>query len=220
MSSQLSPTDLPITDTSQFYHIYHTPLHTNWTVTLADKTPLYYVRTITFTFGRPEITFHAGKDRSGPIVAVANFLKFSSNSKLGLGDPDNVRDIVWEDLTKESKDHSRYRIEINITSDSGPQRKGFLWKRTRSVGVDGSKPVFLSSMNFKFVDEQTGEVIGAFANNGIKSWKKQGKFQLNKSYGKDFETFFLLSGLTILERTVRRESARGSGGGGGGGGGG
>ncbi|WEW59832.1 hypothetical protein PRK78_005313 [Emydomyces testavorans] len=208
MPSPASPTILPLTDTSQIFNVYHGPLHANWTVTLADKTPLYYVRTLTFTFGKPELTFHAGKDRSGAVVAVSNFVKLSCNSKLGLGDPDNVRDMVWEDLTKESRDHSRFRFEMMIPSDAGPERRGYLWKRTSSVGVEGSKPSIFSVLNFKFVDEQTGEVLGVFANNGFKSFKKQGKFQLNKSYGKEFETMFLLSGLTIIERTIRREASR------------
>ncbi|EER25749.1 hypothetical protein CPC735_041930 [Coccidioides posadasii C735 delta SOWgp] len=214
MSPNSPSTDLPFTDTSQLFHLYLTKSNTNWNLTLADKTPLYYVRTLVFTFGRPEITLHAGNTRNGDVVAVSNFLKLSSKSKLGLGDPDNVGEMVWEDLTKESRDHSRYRFEMTVPSGSGFERKGFLWKRTSSVGVDGSKPSVLSARNFKFVDEQTEEVLGAYTNNGLKSIKKQGKFQLNTSYGKDFETMFLLSGLTILERTIRREAARHSGGGG------
>ncbi|EEP77289.1 predicted protein [Uncinocarpus reesii 1704] len=219
MSSPAPATDLPLTNTSQIFNLYLTTSCTNWTVTLGDKTPLYYVRKLLFTFGKPDLTFHIGKDRNGTVAAVSNFVTFSSKSKLGLGDPAAVTDMLWEDLTRESRDHSRYRFEMNISSHHGPERRGFLWKRTHSVGVDGSKPTKFSSMNFKFLDEQTGEILGAYTNNGIKSFKKQGKFQLNKTYGKDFETMFLLSGLTILERAIRRESSRGGGGGGGGGGG-
>ncbi|KAI1908114.1 hypothetical protein LOZ39_003114 [Ophidiomyces ophidiicola] len=212
--------DLPHTDKTQIFNVYLTKSHTNMTVTLADKTPLYYVRCLTFTFGRPEMTFHVGTDRTGPVVAISNFTTFSSSSKLGLGDPVDAGQMVWEDLKKESRDHSKYRLEMTIPTDSGPERKSFLWKRTHSIGVDGSKPSMFSSLNFKFLDEKTNEVLGVFANNGVKSIKKQGKFQLNETYGKEFELMFLVSGLTIIERATRREAARSSGGGGGGGGGG
>src|SRR5205823_5635429 len=98
------------------------------------------------------------------------------------------------------------------------ERKAFLWKRTHSIGVGDSMPTKLSMRNFKLVEENTGEVVAVWANNGGKSFKKAGKFQLNRDYGQDWDIFVLLTGLSLLEK-VRRRARHSSGGGGGGGGG-
>ena len=203
--------DMPPTGSSKIFNVYRTTSYTNWTVTLPDKTPLYYIRTSMFRPGRPEITMHAGGYRDGPIVGVSNFVKFSSGSKLGLGDPANPLNMSWEDLTKESSmDHSLYRLDFTFRSHDAnePQRRSFRWKRTHSVGVKSSKPSKFGLMNFKLVDEATGELLAVFANNGLKSFKKQGKFQIHKDYGQDFDAMIILSGMTLLERTCRRNAAR------------
>ncbi|KAL1958820.1 hypothetical protein VTO42DRAFT_3657 [Malbranchea cinnamomea] len=196
---------------SRIFNVYRTTSFTNWIVTLPDKTPLYYVRTSSFRPGRPEITLHKGGFPDGPIAGVSNFVNFSSNSKLGLGDPAEPLSMVWEDLVKVSMlVHSCYRLECtvypNATSES--QRKTFLWKRTHSVGVEDSKPSKLSDLNFKLVDEDAGELVAIFANNGIKSFKKQGKIEIRKEYGGNFETMVILSCMTLLERAHRRAAAR------------
>ncbi|KAF3480707.1 uncharacterized protein GIQ15_06054 [Arthroderma uncinatum] len=215
VDTQLSaPGDLGPDDGHRIFNVYSTTSFTNYRISQSDdKATLYYVRASTFTPGKPEITFHVG-ERGGPVVGIANFLKFSSQSKIGLGDPAEPLKMVWEDLKKESKDHSKYRFETTVDD----ARRGFLWKRTRSIGVEGSVPNKFSESNFKLVDEQTGELLGIYSTNGIKSIKKQGKFQLNKNYGPEFDLMFLLTGMTLLERLQRRKHARGGGGGGGGGG--
>lgn len=216
IDTQLSaPGDLGADENHRIFNVYNTTSFTNYRVSESnDKTTLYYVRTSTFTPGKPEITFHVG-ERGGPVVGVVNFLKFSSHSKVGLGDPADNLNMTWEDLRKESFDHSKYRFEMTVNG----VRKGFLWKRTRSIGVEGSVPNKFSESNFKLLDEGTGELVGVYSTNGIKSIKKMGKFQLNKNYGSEFDRMFLLTGMALLERLQRRKHARGGGGGGGGGGG-
>lgn len=154
---------------------------------------------------------HTGGTRDGPIAGVSNLVKFSSDSKLGLGDPADPLNMVWEDLTKESTmDHSAYRLDFTFCSNdaAGSQRRSFWWKRTHSVGVEDSMPSKLGYMNFKLVDEETGEILAVFANNGAKSFKKQGKFQIRKDYGRDFDAMVVLSGMTLLERAYRRAGRR------------
>lgn len=116
--------DMPPTDSSRIFNVYRTTSYTNWTITLPDKTPLYYVRTSMFAPGRPEITMHAGGHRDGPIVGVSIFLKFSSDSKLGLGDPADPLTMRWEDLTKESSmDHSLYRLDFTFVHTTELNRR-------------------------------------------------------------------------------------------------
>lgn len=193
------------TENSRFFHLYHTASYINWTLTLADKTPLFYVKVSTFRPGKPDITLHAGNARHGAVTGASKFRKSSSDSKLCLGDPEDALNGVWEDLTRESSDHSKYRFETTLNG----VRRSFVWKRTHSVGVQDSLPGKLSNYNFKLLDENTGALIGAYANRSV-HLTKQGKFQLNKDYGRDFDIMFLLSGLTIIERTRRRNAGRAS----------
>ncbi|PGG99516.1 hypothetical protein GX51_06256 [Blastomyces parvus] len=212
---------------STIFHIYFNSIsHVNFTITKSPEKrhPVYHVQNSYFTPGTPDMTLHAGPDQSGPILGRCKFVLFSTCTKIGLGTSEE--DMIWEDLTRVSKDHSRYRYEIDFGTDigdgniAGPtalsaarphvRRRAFLWKRTHSVGVEDSKPSKFSPSNYKLVDEETGEVVAAFANNGIKSWKKKGKLEiLNKDElfgdaGKRFELMVLMGALAVMERERRR----------------
>jgi hypothetical protein len=115
--------------------------------------------------------------------------------KLGLGNPNDPSAVIWEDVRR---DHSSYRIEMNISCDGRVgKRRAFLWKRTHSLGVEKSKPWVIGPANFKLVEEQTGELIAVFARSGFKSVKKMGKIEILKTYGKGFDTMILLTGLYL-----------------------
>ncbi|PGH16983.1 hypothetical protein AJ79_01367 [Helicocarpus griseus UAMH5409] len=212
----------PQSPDSTIYHIYFDNIvHTNFTITKspAKQTPLYYVQNSYFTPNTPDMTLHAGTNQSGPLLAQCKFVLFSTGTKIGLGN--GVDDMIWEDLTRESKDHSRYRYEIDLDMDEDESgnvtvskkrsrpRRAFLWKRTHSVGVDDSMPSKLSTSNFKLVEEETGEVVAVFANNGAKSWRKKGKLEiLHKEglvgKGRRFELMVLMGALAVVERERRR----------------
>ena len=73
-----------------------------------------------------------------------------------------------------------------------------------------------SLQNFKLLDEESGEIVATFANNGLKSWKKKGKFRIVEGlYGTEWEKAALLTGLCLIERARRRQRASRAGGGGG-----
>lgn len=201
---------------SRILGVYHTKSHNSLRVKTADKAPLYYVDNSSFKIGKPDVTMHIGNEKTGPIAAACKFVTLSSGSKMCLGNPDDPN-AIWEDLTKESLDHSIYRWEISTGGHGyGGGRKSFLWKRTRTLGVEDSKPGIISTRNFKLIDEGTGEILAVFANNGPKSFSKLGKFEIYPhDYGDNWETMMLLSGLSIIERERRRARARSNGGGGG-----
>ncbi|OAT13720.1 hypothetical protein BDBG_08868 [Blastomyces gilchristii SLH14081] len=172
--------------TSTIYHIYFNSISdVNFTITKSPekRRPVYHVQNSYFTPGTPDMTLHAGPDQSGPILGCCKFVLFSTCTKIGLGISEE--DTIWEDLAWVSKDHSRYRYEIDLDMNigdgdiagptslsaarSGAHRRAFLWKPTHSVGVEESMPSKFSPSNYKLVDEETGEVVAAFANNRFKS---------------------------------------------------
>ncbi|KAJ5091009.1 hypothetical protein N7532_009693 [Penicillium argentinense] len=162
---------------ARFFHLHY------------RKSPLAYVRCSTFTIGKPDLTYHAGETEDAPITAVCKFINFSRHCKVGLGNPDDPN-VAWEDLTRH-KLTTHYRFEITL--DSG-ERRAFIWKRTNSVGIGEEKPSKISSRNFKLQDDQTEELVAVYLNNGTKSWKKSGKFQINVDYGVVFDTMVASQG--------------------------
>jgi len=96
-----------------------------------------------------------------------------------------------------------------MDSMSPGERKGFVWKRTHSVGIGDSMPKRFSNRNHKLEDESTGEIVAVYSDNGVGSSKKCGKLQINVDYGKDFDTMVLITGLSILEKERRRRKSAG-----------
>ncbi|KAF7594390.1 hypothetical protein BBP40_009371 [Aspergillus hancockii] len=207
------------TATSRLYHVYHTIFHHDYNVTSTDKIPLFYVDNSSFTPKKPDLTFHAGADKKAPIAGVSKFLHFSRHVKLGLGDPQNVNNVEWEDLVCQNLRQNTYRWQMTIRDDYGTERRSFLWKRTHSVAVEGSSASIWSNRNFKLVDEQTGRVVAIFTSSAFKSVKKSGKLQIDPNYGREFDLMVLITGLSVYEKQRRRENSSNGGGGGGGGGG-
>ncbi|KAK2809393.1 hypothetical protein FQN50_003852 [Emmonsiellopsis sp. PD_5] len=224
---------------STIYHIYFTsPAHFHFTLSKSPskRQPLYYVHNSYFTPGKSDMIMHAGPSSAAPIIAQCKFVLFSTGTKIGLGNPahNNGNDMIWEDLTRESKDHSRYRYELDLDMQVGldlpdtntdttagnhdfqtrrnmnhtGRRRAFQWKRTHSFGVDDSKPSKLSPSNYKLVDEETGEIVAVFANNGFKSFRKKGKLEIFncalEGRGKGFEIMVVMGGLALMERERRR----------------
>jgi len=202
---------------SHLFHVYYATCRRNLTITAEDETPLFYVKMSCLRPGKPDVTFHTGQHQSDPIAAVCKFRRFSAVSKVGLGNPDEPSRMVWEDLTKAKWNHSKYRWETIIhpsmtdkmDSMSPGERKGFVWKRTHSVGIGDSMPKRFSNRNHKLEDESTGEIVAVYSDNGVGSSKKCGKLQINVDYGKDFDTMVLITGLSILEKERRRRKSAG-----------
>ncbi|CEO60255.1 hypothetical protein PMG11_04890 [Penicillium brasilianum] len=188
------------TPTSRRFHVYNRRRRNDFAIYTADKTPLAYVRCSSFTIGKPDVTYHAGETDQAPVAAVCKFINFSRHCKVGFGDP-NDSDIVWEEL-KRYKLTNHYRIEMTLHAGA---RKTFVWKRTHSTPIGDDVPSKLSTKNFKFIDEQTEELVAVYVNNGVKSWEKCGKFQINVDYGAKFDVMVLITGLSLLEKERRRE---------------
>ncbi|KAJ5130160.1 uncharacterized protein N7515_006199 [Penicillium bovifimosum] len=207
----------PIDDNgpSRAYNILRPMLHRHYDIKSADDQPLFYGEVSEFTPSKPDLILYAGANGQAPVVAVSKFQKMSGSCKLGLGDPDDINSVKWEDMTREVIYKSRYRIETTIQHQfarTEGERRSFLWKRTRSVGVDDSAPSKWTTQNYKLVDEQTEQIVAVFT--GTKRPGKVGKLQIRAEYGTDFDRMVLISCLSLCEKARRRRHGAGSGGGG------
>lgn len=203
---------------SRLYNIYRRTFHRHYEIKSAADQLLFYGAISDFTPKKPDLILHRGTSNNAPVVAACKFLKLSGHCKMSLGNPEDVNNAQWEDMTRESLMHSKYRFEMTLPSPQDPshgERRSFMWKRTRHVGVDESKPR-LSSRNFKLVDERTNEVVAVFTSD--LSLNKCGRMQIRADFGESFDTMVLLSYVSIYEKARRRERSSGGGGGGGGGG--
>jgi hypothetical protein len=202
---------------SRVYNITNRLLHRHYDITSADDQPLFYGEISMFTPNKPDLILHAGTSTQAPIVAVSKFKKSSGDYKIGLGNPDNVSAVQWEDMTKELILKPRYRFEMTVQcgfdqAQSG--RRSFLWKRTRTIGVENSAPSKWTNQNYKLVDEHNEQILAVFS--GATGLSRGGKLQIKVEYGEDFNRMVLISCLSLYEK-ARRRKQRGSGGGGGGG---
>lgn len=211
-----APPELDGQELSRLYNIYRKPFRRHYEIKSAADQLLFYGAVSDFTPKKPDLILHRGVSDQAPIVAACKFRRSSADFKMCLGNPEDVNTAQWEDLTRESLIHSKYRFEMTIPHQPGAshgERRAFLWKRTRNVGVNESKPRW-SSQNFKLVDEHTGQVVAVFTSEW--SLSKCGRIQIKADLGDNFETMALLSYLSIYEKARRRERASAGGGGGGG----
>lgn len=203
---------------SRVFQITKRLMQRHYEISSSDGKPLYYGDISLFTPNKPDLTLHVGAGSQGPVVAVSNFLKFSGNYKLGIGNPDNMNTVQWEDMTKEVLHKPKYRLEMTLQHGAGrnaSERRTFLWKRTRSVGVEDATPSKWTVRNYKLVDEQTGQVMAVFS--GGRRPGRGGKIEIRVEYGQNFDHMVFISCLSLYEK-ARRRSHRGAAGGGGGGG--
>ncbi|KAJ5550694.1 hypothetical protein N7535_001365 [Penicillium sp. DV-2018c] len=200
---------------SRVYNITKPMLRRHYDIKSTDDKPLFYGEVSELTPNKPDLILHAGASIEAPVVAVSKFQKMSGGCKLGLGNPDDINSMKWEDMTREVIYKSKYRIELSIQDQSARvegERRSFLWKRTRNVGVEDSSPSRWTTQNYKLVDEKTQQVEAVFT--GTKRPGKVGKLQIRAEYGTDFDRMVLISCLSLCEKARRRRHGAGSGGGG------
>lgn len=174
-------------------------------VSSEGQSPAYFVRNSVFRPGVPDVTIFAGSDKKGTVVGVCNFAAFSSSVFVGRGDPAKPQEVEWEAASKASRDHSTYQFSISLRPG---QRKSYMWKRTHDPNIKGTKSSKFNKRSWKLVDDTTGQVVAAFASDGMKSWKKAGSFRFFASEGKEWEEWMLLACFGLYEKARRRAMAR------------
>ncbi|KAJ5208151.1 hypothetical protein N7449_002530 [Penicillium cf. viridicatum] len=184
----------PIDDNglSRMYIITNRLFRRHYDINSADDQPLFYAEISMFTPNKPDLILHAG-----------------------IGNPEDVINVQWEDMTRELLHKPKYRFEMTVQCASDrtqSERRSFLWKRTRTIGVENAAPSKWTGRNYKLVDERTEQVLAVFS--GARRPGRVGKLQIRVEYGEDFDRMVLVSCLTLCEK-ARRRKQRSSGGGGG-----
>lgn len=211
--------DMDEQEPSRVYHIYKKPFHRHYEIKSPEDQFLYYGEISSFTINKPDIIVHSGTSRQDPVVAVSKFQKLSGGCTLGLGDPEDVNQVQWEDMSKVSTIPPRYRLEMTLPTQQEDGlhevRRSFLWKRTRHVKVDETTSGNWSARNYKLVDERTGNLLAVFTRDWAIS--KCGTLQVKADLGNSFNTVVIVSCLSLYEKARRRNQSSAAGGGGGGG---
>jgi hypothetical protein len=169
------------------------------------KPPAYFVRTSIFRPRIPDVTIFAGGDENGAVIGVCMYAAFSRSVMVGRGDPAKPNGVVWERVSKTSRDHSTYKFSIDSQTEA---RKSYVWKRTHDPSIKGTNSSKLDRRSWKLVDDMTGQVLAVFASDGIKSLKKAGTFRFLASEGKEWEEWTLLTCFGLYEKARRRAMAR------------
>ena len=179
----------------------------NYRVLDNDKKPIYFVTNSTFARNTPDVQISVGSEKGGPVIAAARFIKFSPTGKmeLALGDPASEitgGDVQWEEFHREtSRKYSTYRFSILVDD----RRRNFLWKRTHNIGhgVKGAEKISL--FHYKLIEEcQENQILGVYLNSALHNWTKQGQIMMYADLGKDWQTWVLISALSLLEKNRRR----------------
>lgn len=204
------------------FKINHTSFTRHYTVLDPAGAPLYHVDQSAFTHNKANLTLHRGGDTSAPVVAAVHLPRVSFTSKIALGDP-NSAEVVWEDLTRESRDTSAHQFSVTLPSSAGGDggggggegvRKTFTWKRTHKVSADGLESSRLTMRDLKLVDDATGEVVGMFTSK--RGWSSCGTLQMDVDYGNGFDVMATATMLAIYERARKRRARTAAAAGGGG----
>jgi hypothetical protein len=169
----------------------------------------------------PDVTLHRGESKDHPIAAIARF-RFSRHLRIGLGDPADEPATVWEEMKNMKRfGHSLYRAEVSgdepiggevgIIGDCNRKRRAILFQRTRSKedGVTSK----LSCMNYRLVDEATGEVLAVCLGTGFKTWKHRATLHIKSHFvAGDAEALVVLGLCGLIEKKWRRDARNSSGG--------
>jgi hypothetical protein len=192
--------------------------HPNWyrkdTIIKDDGGKTIYYADVARCIRAPDITLHRGENRDHPIAAIARF-RFSRHLRIGLGDPADGPSMVWEEMKNMKRfGHSLYRVEvtndepvggeIGVVHNCSRERRAILFQRTRAKedGVTSK----LSWMNYRLVDEMTGEVLAVCLGTGFKTWKHRATLHIKSHFlAGDAEVLVVLGLCGLIEKESRRD---------------
>lgn len=173
----------------------------------AGKT-IYYADVSRWT-GAPDIVLHNGETKDHPVAAISRF-RYSRHLRLGVGNLADELAMLWEEMKNINKlGHSRYRLEVTNNEHGVPgERRAIVFQRTHSKenGVTNR----LSCMNYKIVDEATGELLAMYLATGWKEWKKRATLHIKSGFLKgNAEVLVVLGMCGLIEKKWRRDANHG-----------
>lgn len=188
---------LPKESVLKTYGVHNTGSRINFRIRAggSDAPCVYYVNNSTFTPGSPDVQLRAGDSKDGALIAFGKFHTFSSHVTLGMGNPDDSGNVVYEELKKESRlVHSEYVFETDLGNPNNSKRRTYVWRRT--IG----KNLFA---NYSCLDAATGQLVAYFAKTGRKSLKKVGRLCITAKTSQRFDELLLASWTAIREKETR-----------------
>ena len=151
----------------------------HYDITTTDGKHLFYIDTWSFSSGKPDLTMHEGPPNKSPVVAVSHMPSLSLTYKIGLGDPNRLASMDWEEIGKEHLTKSGWRWTTTVLEGANRETKLSLeWKRTAKMAVDGMAIRFMSSRNYKLQDTDTNDILAVFTSD--RDYRKCGVLQVKK----------------------------------------
>ncbi|KAF3916884.1 hypothetical protein ABW20_dc0110573 [Dactylellina cionopaga] len=178
--------------------------HMDYLIKDADDTPVYYVNNklvpAKLRGGRPDVTVHQGKDDSGPIVFASRSSFWGVKHGIIHGDP----------ATSDEQEELSLKNVVSLTttwSPPGSERK-YTFQRIYGKEAEALGSRNSSFLSLKLTDDETGEIMATYLNDGAKTWRKAGTYQIkpNPEIGEEWDKFVLCVAcvLTEKERRARR----------------
>ncbi|KAF3901458.1 hypothetical protein ABW21_db0206017 [Orbilia brochopaga] len=189
-------------------------LHMDYLIKDATDTPIFYVNNkhlvAKLRGGRPDVVIHDGSDDNGPVVFASRSNVLGTTHEICFGDPTTS--------DKYAELHLKHAFSLTATWSPPGSDKKYTFSRVHGKEAQSLGGRKASLLTLKLTDDETGEIVATYLNDGVKTWRKAGTYQIkaNPVIGKDWEKYVVFVGcvLTEKERRARRWAGAGSGSGG------
>lgn len=187
--------------------------HMDYLIKDATDTPVYYVNNklvpAKLRGGKPDVTIHQGKDDNGPIIFASRSSFWGTSHEIVHGDP--AKSDRYGEL------HLKSLVSLTTTWSPPGSDKKYTFQRIHGKEAEALGGRKSSLLSLKLTDAETGEIVAIYLNDGAKTWRKAGTYQIkpNPEVGDEWDKFVLCVGcvLTEKERRTRRWASAGSHGG-------
>jgi hypothetical protein len=202
MSSPTLDQESKVAGLSKTYILYDHKTYDIKICEIDSEIAIYFSEHHSWTPKVPDLVFHAGADKNGPVLGVGRFAWVGANT-VGLGDPDSdPSSVVWEKLVGTSKwTHSEYKFEFPFGPDQ--KRTTFIWRRVKTKAFSDQGDMEL------VIEGKEDDVLADYIGFGVlESLKKRAKVTIKNGQGEKWELMVWLTGLSLVELSRRRARAR------------
>ncbi|KAK6343875.1 hypothetical protein TWF696_007528 [Orbilia brochopaga] len=189
-------------------------LHMDYLIKDASDTPKFYVNNkhlvAKLRGGRPDVVIHAGSDDKGPVVFASRSNVMGTTHEICFGNPTTS--------DKYAELHLKNAFSLTATWSPPGSDKKYTFQRVHGKEAQSLGGRKTSLLTLKLTDDETSEIVATYLNDGVKTWRKAGTYQIkpNPKIGDDWDKYVMFVGcvLTEKERRARRWAASAGGHGG------
>lgn len=188
---------------TRLYKLTKPAFKTHYDLVSDGKNYFIDINTKPFSPKTPALTFYLGTDKSGTAIGGTYRPAFTETFKLAFGDPFSDQEPIWEDLQKTRVSVFEYKWSADLPSkieEGRNERRTFIWKRTKTVAVDGSEPLSWSQRNWKLVEEGQDTVLAVFT--AERSIGKCGTLQISVDW-EGLEEKVVMTLVSMYHRTMQ-----------------